>query len=582
MMNFLIGDDGQMMSPTEVARQRQMASYYGDLANSSAPVTNWASGAARLVNALNSRMRDSRADDAEARGLAQADQVYSSLPGLGSGAASTGTDLPAANMGALDLIRQFEGYRDTPYWDVNAYRTGYGSDTVTMADGSVVPVSQGMQITRDDAERDLQRRVFGEFMPRAQAAAGARWAELSPAQQSVLTSLAYNYGSVPKAVAQAVQGGGDVVAAINSLSSHNDGVNASRRAQEAAIYGGGAMPDGNSMAFAAPSGGPSGNLPALLGAMSDPWVAQKYGNVLQALIGQQMDQQNAAYQQQLRQQDPGYRLGLQKAQLELDQMRQPQRVAPVKVGDVLLDGVTFEPIFDGRQPSDTRTASQKDYGFYSEQETAAGRTPLSFNDWDQQNRKAGATSVVVGGGDNKQVYDTMAARSEAARSAASGLTSIANARKAITDGAITGFGADARLSFQKAAVAMGLANPDAVQNTETFRSAIAPQVSAMLKATVGSAQISNSDREFAEKAAGGSISLDQGSILRLLDIMERGNRAVLNDYQSTLDRVYPDDGQFGRERALFGIPAAPQATTSPTTGQPVQRRRFNPTTGAFE
>ena len=45
------------------------------------------------------------------------------------------------------------------------------------------------------------------------------------------------------------------------------------------------------------------------------------------------------------------------------------------------------------------TASQKDYKFYSDQETAAGRKPLSFNEWDLQSRKAGATNVTttVGG-----------------------------------------------------------------------------------------------------------------------------------------------------------------------------------------
>jgi hypothetical protein len=44
------------------------------------------------------------------------------------------------------------------------------------------------------------------------------------------------------------------------------------------------------------------------------------------------------------------------------------------------------------------TASQKDYNFYSAQETAAGRQPLSFNEWDLQSKKAGATNVTVGTG----------------------------------------------------------------------------------------------------------------------------------------------------------------------------------------
>lgn len=41
------------------------------------------------------------------------------------------------------------------------------------------------------------------------------------------------------------------------------------------------------------------------------------------------------------------------------------------------------------------TASQKDYTFYADQETAAGRKPLSFNEWDLQGKKAGAASTTI-------------------------------------------------------------------------------------------------------------------------------------------------------------------------------------------
>jgi hypothetical protein len=55
---------------------------------------------------------------------------------------------------------------------VNALRTGYGSDTVTLADGRVVPVTADTRVTREDAERDLARRVQTEFIPRAAQAVG--------------------------------------------------------------------------------------------------------------------------------------------------------------------------------------------------------------------------------------------------------------------------------------------------------------------------------------------------------------------------------------------------------------------------
>lgn len=145
-----------------------------------------------------------------------------------------------------DLIAQFEGFSTSPYWDVNAYRAGFGSDTVTMPDGSVVPIRQGMSVTREDALRDLDRRISSEFQPSVVNALGAdTFNALSPAQQSVLTSLAYNYGAGAwgkglSGVASAVQTPGteDDIAAIRALSSHNDGINAKRRNKEADIYAG--------------------------------------------------------------------------------------------------------------------------------------------------------------------------------------------------------------------------------------------------------------------------------------------------------------------------------------------------------
>lgn len=265
---------------------------------------------------------------------------------------------------ALDVIKGFEGYRDTPYWDVNAYRTGYGSDTVTMADGSVIPVKQGMRITREDAERDLARRVTTEFMPIAASAVGPEaFAALSEPQQAALTSIAYNYGEIPDSVARAVSSGSPqaAAAAIAALASHNDGINAGRRQQESAMFlsGDGAMAGG----YTAPTGGgytgggmSSGGSPipmggggagavsAIAAAMSDPWVAKKYGPVLNALMGQEMKRGDMQYEAQLRQSDPMYQAQLKAAEAAL----QPAPMKPIEVGGVLLDPVTYQPIFDSR------------------------------------------------------------------------------------------------------------------------------------------------------------------------------------------------------------------------------------------
>lgn len=157
---------------------------------------------------------------------------------------------------ALALIRSFEGFRETPYWDVNALRTGYGSDTVTMPDGSVQRVTDGTRVTREDAERDLLRRVDTEFMPRAASAVGQEaWQRMSPDQQAALASITYNYGSLPGDVASAAQTGDPqaTASAIRALGSHNDGVNRERREKEAAVFLGAGIEGGGD---AAPSAAP--------------------------------------------------------------------------------------------------------------------------------------------------------------------------------------------------------------------------------------------------------------------------------------------------------------------------------------
>lgn len=162
-----------------------------------------------------------------------------------------------------------------------------------------------------------------------------------------------------------------------------------------------------------------------------------------------------------------------------------------------------------------------------------------------------------------QVFDEIKASAESARAAVTGLRALKEAEAALSGpaGAITGFAADQRLSAAKLGALMGITDPAVIENTETFRSAIAPQVAAMLKATVGSAQISNSDREFAEKAAGGSIALDESTIRRLLGIMEKAALATVESHNRRLDAVYPEGTGADRERGLFSVrlPDAPAA-----------------------
>lgn len=75
--------------------------------------------------------------------------------------------------------------------------------------------------------------------------------------------------------------------------------------------------------------------PRLIQAMSNPYATDGQRAVLSALLQQQMPM------------SPMEQLQLQKAQMEIEQMRNPQK-EPIEVGGVLVDPDTYEPIFDSR------------------------------------------------------------------------------------------------------------------------------------------------------------------------------------------------------------------------------------------
>lgn len=149
---------------------------------------------------------------------------------------------------ATALVKQREGLILNAQWDVNHYRVGYGSDTVTLSDGTIQKVTKGMTIGVADANRDLTRRVSDTMAAVRDAVGADRFAQLNPQQQAVLTSLAYNYGTGElrnggdlSGVVEAVRTGTTegVVNAIRARATDNGGVNANRRNQEAFIYGNG-------------------------------------------------------------------------------------------------------------------------------------------------------------------------------------------------------------------------------------------------------------------------------------------------------------------------------------------------------
>lgn len=141
----------------------------------------------------------------------------------------------ALSSDAAEFIRKEEGFRAKAYWDVNAWRIGFGSDTFVDAMGDVQRVTKDTVVTLHQANQDLARRI-PEFQKTITDAIGPDyWNSLSEAQQAALTSIAYNYGRLPASIVEAIQTGdrGQVAKAIANLSA-----NPERRQREAAAFGG--------------------------------------------------------------------------------------------------------------------------------------------------------------------------------------------------------------------------------------------------------------------------------------------------------------------------------------------------------
>src|SRR5215213_967969 len=158
-------------------------------------------------------------------------------------------------------------------------------------------------------------------------------------------------------------------------------------------------------------------------------------------------------------------------------------------------------------------------------------------------------------------------------------------------GVITGAAAGDRLALQKVASLFGVADPSAITNTESLKAAAGPLVLATVKSLGSGSGISNADREFAEKIAGGNISLDETSIRRLIDIQERAATASMARSQRVIQQLIQTNPNLVNLAPLITAPppenrppaasqSAPPAPAPGAPGAPKKRVRvdanFNP------
>lgn len=141
---------------------------------------------------------------------------------------------PALASQTAAYIAGFEGFIATAAWDVNAWRIGYGSDTIGV--GPAIPVKRGDTTTREEAQANLAARIPQYEAVIVKQVGATAWNSLPDNTKIALLDFAYNYGSLTPTLAARVADHLSAIAdAVHARSVDNGGENAKRRISEAGL-----------------------------------------------------------------------------------------------------------------------------------------------------------------------------------------------------------------------------------------------------------------------------------------------------------------------------------------------------------
>ena len=104
-------------------------------------------------------------------------------------------------------------------------------------------------------------------------------------------------------------------------------------------------------------------------------------------------------------------------------------------------------------------------------------------------------------------------------------------KQLIKSGIVSGFGAEYITNFGKALNQAGISlGTDTISNTEAFAANMAQNVGKVIKQFGAGTGLSNADREYAEKMAGGKITLNKESIEKILNLNDRAARNIIKSH----------------------------------------------------
>lgn len=160
-----------------------------------------------------------------------------------------------------------------------------------------------------------------------------------------------------------------------------------------------------------------------------------------------------------------------------------------------------------------------------------------------------------------------------AQTIAEGQDAIRQARIALSSGAITGIGADARVNWSRLMSLLGRPNAGSdAANAQAFGILMQPVTNAQRAAAVGNTQISNADIQMSKLASGSDIHLEPKAIAHILNVLEENGLKHLKDYKTRVETLFDTENHPGR-KGIYGAPdfdSMPQTFPAPPGGQPVQ------------
>lgn len=245
--------------------------------------------------------------------------------------------------------------------------------------------------------------------------------------------------------------------------------------------------------------------------------------VVQARATRDPFAQQAAQMQlvQARQQDEARRQAL--AAIEASDMPEPQkaaaRLAPLKWAEGQIKPST-------QFTEETRTIDGK---------SVLGQVDKSTGKWTPYSTGSGVNINMGDRALEQGIAKSLIDSADVAQSAASAINSIGRAREQFEQGIISGITAPVELTIRKIGTAFGFDNKQ-VANTEAFRSSLAPIVLDVVKGLGAGTSISNADRDYALSFVGGDVKLDNQSIARILDIVERASAEKIDTHNEKIQR----------------------------------------------